>query len=469
MEQAGLATPTLHRALSPVGVMMLVFSALSPVMSVYIGGAGVLHMAGTGAAIAFILGGVIAAVLALLYAELAAAFPRAGGTYPTIAAVLGHGGAFPLTAVNMIVQPATLAFTALGFADYARVLAPGLPLVPVAVAALALASAIAALNVRTGAWVTGLFLVVEGVALVLLAGVALAHPARLLQQVLTHPVMLDHGALTPVHLATLALATVSGAWTCAGASYALYFGEEMHDAPRRIGRVVAWCGLIAALSIAVPTILMVLSIQDLPRVLGAEAPVATFLSQTGGPRVATVVSIGVVVAIFNCLIATSIAISRLFYATGRDGLWPVRLNAALSHLHPRLRSPVFATTLLGVISALLLFLGERSLLVLISGDVAAYLLISLAVLVGRRRRLTGARFSAPFHPVIPVFGLIVTGVFIYADWADVAAGRPSVILLGGVFLASLAYFHFYLRRASQAWLVAEILEVEVDVEIIAVT
>ena len=43
----------------------------------------------------------------------------------------------------------------------------------------------------------------------------------------------------------LALATVSGVWSCGGASWAMYFAEEMHDARRKIGRVIAWTGVFA--------------------------------------------------------------------------------------------------------------------------------------------------------------------------------------------------------------------------------
>lgn len=81
--------PTLNRVLGPTGVMLLTFSALSPVSGVYLGGDAILHLAGSGAAIAFIVGGVISALLALIHAELGAAFPRAGGIYPGIGAVLG--------------------------------------------------------------------------------------------------------------------------------------------------------------------------------------------------------------------------------------------------------------------------------------------------------------------------------------------------------------------------------------------
>ena len=445
--------PTLKRVLSPAGVMLLAFSALSPAFSVYIGGDAVLHLAGTGAAAAFLLGGVAAAILGLLYAEVGAAFPGAGGVYPSLAALLGPLMAFPYIVLLAPIVFAQTAFAALGMADYVRVLAPGLPLLPLACAGMAAATVIAVLNIRFGAIVTGAFLAIEAVALTILTVVATLHPTRSLGEVLLHPVMLDHGVLKAAPLFTLGLATLSGMWACGGASWGMYFAEEMRDAQRRIGRLVAWTGAIAAVTIAGPVIMMLLSAGDVKAVLAAEAPIAVFLRQTGGPVVAAVVSAGVAAAIFNSLVACMLAYSRYLYATGRDGIWPRPVNRLLSDLHPRLNSPVAATVLLAGLSAVTMFFGEKALLILLSGNVSDYLLISIAILVGRRKGATGQFYKAPLHPFVPVFGLGVTAMALVADWLDPDAGRPSVILLVSLFLAALAYYHFRLRQVSRGWLI----------------
>ena len=447
------APPTLKRVLTPLGVLLLAFSALSPAFSVYIGGDAVLHLAGTGAAVAFLLGGVAAAMLGLLYAEVGAAFPGAGGVYPSLAALLGPLMAFPYIVLLAPIVFAQTAFAALGMADYVRVLAPGLPLMPVAFAGMAAATAIAVLNIRFGAIVTGVFLAIEATALTILTAVAVLHPARSLGDVLAHPVMLDHGVLKAVPLFTLGLATVSGMWACGGASWGMYFAEEMHDAQRKIGRMVAWTGAIASITIAGPVILMLLSARDVGGLLSAEAPIAAFLKQTGGPVIAAVVSAGVAAAIFNSLVACMIAYSRYLYATGRDGIWPKAVSRRLSALHPTLHSPIIATLVLAVGSTLMALLGEKALMILISGNVSDYLLVSTAILIGRRQGRTGAFFRAPLHPMVPLFGFAVTAMAVAADWLDPEAGRPSVILLVSLFLAALAYYHFRLRQVSKGWLI----------------
>ena len=79
----------------------------------------------------------------------------------------------------------------------------------------------------------------EVIALVVLVVVAVTLPSRSLLSVLTHPVWMDHAVAKPLPAATLGLAIVSAIFTCSGAHWALYFGEELKDAPRRIGSLLA--------------------------------------------------------------------------------------------------------------------------------------------------------------------------------------------------------------------------------------
>jgi amino acid transporter len=433
-------------------VMFLTFSALTPAASVFVYGNAILHMAGTGAATAILVGGGVAAMAALLYAELGAAFPKAGGVYPSLVGVLGPFCTFPYIAMMMLLAPATLAFTLLGFADYVRFLDPALPELPAAFGCLVLASGVAMLRIRTGALLTGIFLGIEGIALVTLVILALAHPARSLGVVLAHPVVLDHQTMKPLTAAVLGLAVVSGVFTTGGASWAMYFGEELKDAARRIGPVIGWTGLLAALSIAVPLILVVLSAADLNHILSAQSPVAAYMTQTGGPGLAAAVSAGLVVAIFNAIVATIMAYSRLLYATGRDGVWPALISRPLGRLQPTLRSPVIAILALGLFGAAMLLLGEQALLILSAGEnIVEYPLMAVAVFIGRRLGRTGVNYRAPLHPLLPIMALAATIGFVAADWFDPDAGRPSLLVLLAVVLVSLVYYRFRMHKRTNAW------------------
>ena len=439
------ASGSLARVLSPFEVVLLTLSALSPVLSVFIGGNAVLHMAGTGAALAFLLGGLFNACFCLLYAEIGAAFPGAGGVYPALSRLLGPRWSFAYIMLSVPASFCLVAFSALGLAAYVHALAPALPVIGVAVAGIALAGAISILAIKRNALITGLFLAVELVALLMLTGVALVHMNAVPGDILAHPVMLAQNQLVATPPITLALATIAGVWSTAGGSWALYFAEEMQDVQQKIGRVVAGVGVISAVAIAVPLALVVLAIDDVPNILRSEAPIAAFLAQSAGPLVGTVMIVGVVAAIFNAIIATIMCQSRLLYATGRDGAFFGPVNRLFAFVHPRQQTPIGAVLALIIIASALTLLGEQRLLILISGNVSDYFMVGLAVWAGRRTGQTGQYFKAPLHPLVPLIGMLAGAGAIYADWADVAAGRPSIILLLGLFVAA-ALFYGWRRR-----------------------
>jgi len=440
---------TLHRTLGPLEIVFLVFSALSPAMSVFIYGDGVLRMAGTGAVAAVMVGGLIAAVAAYLYAELGAAFPKAGGVYPSLVGLLGPFWSFPYITMMMVAAPTVTAFGLLGFADYVRVLFPGVPQLPVALGCTVLACGVAVLRVRTGAVVTGLFLLLEVVALVLLTAIALAHPSRSLWSTMAHPVWLDHGVATPLPVATLGLAVVSAIFTCSGAHWALYFGEELTDAPRRIGPLVTWIGRSCALVIAVPLILVVLSAPDLPRILGSDTPVLSYMTLVAGPKLTAVISGVLVVAIFNALVVGIMGFGRLYYSTGRDGVWPGPVNRVLAHVHAGSHTPMAATLIVCLASAALMLVGQRTLLIFTSmQNIPEYLLLAIAVLVGRRTGASGGPFKAPLHPLVPLITLIAAGGMIYSALMDPMAGRPALLLVAALFVGSWIYFRVRAKHPS---------------------
>jgi amino acid transporter len=436
----------LHRQVGAFGVLFLTISALSPAASVYVAGASVVHSAGTGAALGFLAGGVIAAILALLYAELAASFPHAGGPYGSVSGALGSRAGFVVQSLYLVTSPAFMAFTALGLADYVHFLVPSISQMTICLTAVALATIISILNLRTNAWITGGFLAVEMLAVLILSAVSLTHPARSLGQVLLHPVMIGAHGIAPASWISIALAGVAGAWACAGANWAMFFGEELRDAPKRIGGVVAMAGAIASILIAIPIILFATSAGNLQGILSADSPFAIFLAVTAGPRLSAVVSFAVATAIFNSLIVSTVASSRFYYANGRDGIFPTFINRALTRVHRRLLSPWLATLILGALGTLFCLMGERMNILLLSGENFSVALVALSVLIGRRLGRTGkSGYRTPWFPLVPIFGVIVTAGLIVATYADRDAGRPSMMILLGVIVIASIYYQIVLR------------------------
>ena len=236
------------------------------------------------------------------------------------------------------------------------------------------------------------------------------------------------------------LAGLGGLFWCGGAVYALYFVEEMEGGRERLGPVVAQAGAISALVIAVPMLVLVPALAVTPALYQAQTPIAVFLEQQASPAVAQAVSAGVILAVFNALVATIMAFSRLVLGMARDGVLPGLLGVLAGKVSARTRAPWGATLLVTLASAAAIGLGERWLLILTSGNVADYVLIAAALILARRRREPAA-WLAPAHPVLPIIALLVTLWAVQSFWADAATGRPSLLMIGGVFALGWAAWH----------------------------
>jgi amino acid transporter len=460
-----VTAPPLQRVLGPLGVTMLALSVLSPGASVLVAGADILHQAGTGAALAFLLGGLLTLIFTFAQAELGSSFPLAGGDYATIGNTLGPRGGFVQFGVNLLQTPVFIAVSATGVGLYLHVLAPALPAIGIALAALALAAGIALLNIRTGAALTGTFLVIELGALALIALLGFAHPVQSLGAVFTAPIAFAGGTSHPVTLAALGLAVAAGSWATSGAGQAIYFSEEMH-APATVGRLVIMIVLITILCEFVPVLGIVLGAQDLPGVFASDAPFTAFLAERASPLIATLVTLGIIAALFNALVSGLTCYGRYLYSSGRDRIWSGAINRALVRVHPRFGSPWIATLVVAASAVACCFLGLNKLIVLASGcGIAQWVLLNLAGLVGRRRGLTGGpgTYRAPLFPLTHILSLIGSAALAVIAWQDVATGRPGVIAVVTVIVLSLLYHRFVLDRGGVKWTVAGVAGDEVPV------
>jgi amino acid transporter len=445
----------LHRELASFGVLLLTLSCLSPVLSIYGIGSDVLLHAGTGAARMFICAIGVAVVWAVVYAELGSAYPYAGGDYVGVGSILGPWAGFASLTIWAVTAGPITAFLAKTISIYFSDLVPTASPAIVTFGALGAAIVVALLAVRMSAFVTGIFLGIEMLAVLALTGAGLWHPVRSLSDVLLHPVTLGpEGTLGPVAMGAMALAGVSAAYATTGGNQAIAFGEELGEPHRRMGRVILLAGLIGALATAVPIIAVTIGAIDLPLILKSPAPFSAFFAAVAGVGAGHALSAAVVVAIFNALIVQIMFVARLFFSLGRDEIFHPTINAMLARVHRSSGAPRAATWAAGTISAACC-LFDTHLLVVFNSGLTVYTLglVSMAVLVGRRRRLTGqpGYWRSPLYPLAPVLGLILAVGFGVADLLDTEAGRPSLLVLGALIIAGLLWHHFVLRKRPGGW------------------
>ena len=432
----------LQRSMRVLGTLLLTLSAATPASSVFVIVPDVLSQAGTGALIAMGLAALLAVCVAQVYAELGSAFPFAGGEYAMVARVLGPGSGFVVLGLNLVNSLLTAAVLSLGMGPYLAAAGIAAPAPVLAMIVIGAATLLSVLNIRTNALVTGLFVGVELVCLVVVAVLGFANPHRSLGLVLAHPMTAGAGGLTPATWPMIGLAVAVAIFAYDGYGAAVYFGEEMHQARRQIGRAILWAlGLTVAAEL-LPVTAAVLGAPDLGRLLGSDSGLVDFVGVAGGEALRRVVSLSVALAITNAVIATVLLTARQLFATGRDGAWPGPVNAAMTTIHPRFRSPWIATLAAGGLACGLCLIDIRLLLIATgTGAAVIYGSLCIAALVGRRRGTTDhGHHRMPLFPWLPIATLIAIVGVLYADWLDPEEGRPGLFAALGVAIAFGAFY-----------------------------
>lgn len=434
------------RSMGPLGALFITLSGLSPSIGVFVVASDVIHAAGTAAFLCFAAAGVLGLAIAGVYAELASAWPETGGEYTIVGRILGPSAGFAMLGLNLFTFSINPAIIALGAVDYLKAVLPGLPTAPTAMALLLACTGLSILNVRFNALVTGLFLMVELASLATVAWLGFSHPARPALAAALHPTMLAQGHLAPVSMAALGVGAAAAIYAFDGYGSVVYFGEEMHAAPRQMARVAFRALFLGALFMLVPLLAVIGGAPDLPALIAAPSPVPAFVQQRGGEGLHEVMSLGVALALFNAMLAISLQGGRQLYSSGRDQAWPSPVSAAIRRLHLRFNSPWVATTLLGVTGVLWCLVPLNLLLILIGeGTACIYACMGVAALKGRSRLTAHAAWRMPLWPIGPILALLALAAVGVADLFDPDA-RRGLIASAATIVVSVGYYRLALHR-----------------------
>ncbi|TPN18137.1 APC family permease [Mesorhizobium sp. B2-3-3] len=448
------AAPTakgLDRALNALGTLMIVLSAVTPASSVFIIVPGVIALAGTGSFLSFVLAAVIGLFMAFVYAELSSAYPIAGGEYTMIGRTLGRFWGFVTLVLVFVSIVLIVAVIALGVGTYLGVLIPNLSPQWVGVVTIALAGTVAAMRIKLNAFVTGIFLGIEMLALLILTGLGFAHVERPLSSLFTSPQLLDAtNTLVPASAGIILASTAVSLFAYNGYGAAAYFGEETHDARRNIGKVVLWALVITVAAELIPLTAVLLGSPDLPGLLAAPQKIEYFLEARGGHALTVLISLAIAVAIFNAVIAIILQAARLLFSSGRDKTWFGPINAAIASVHGSYASPWIATIVVAVLAAVACFI-DINLLLVVSGTslVVIYALLCVAVFAGRRNGTTaGGHYRMPLFPVPAILAFVALVYVAYQNLLDAAFGRPSLIATLLIMVVAAIYYILVLARRS---------------------
>ncbi|WP_408898506.1 APC family permease [Nocardioides sp. R1-1] len=450
----------LARSLTMRENILITLSSVTPASSVFIIVPAVLLGVGGASVLTLVLAALAAVLVGLCYAELSATYPVTGGEYTWAARLLGRPLGFATFLLALVSGILIIAVIALGTGDYLGAAWSGLDGKWVGVAVIVATTVVAALDIRTNAWVTGVFLATELLALVVLAVLGFVHAERGPGVFLSPQTMGEHG-LDSVGVAAVITLLPVALFAFNGYGAAVYYVEETKDANRTIGRVILVSLAVTALVEIVPLAAVVMGAPSMTALLGSDAPMSYFLVERGGSALNTVISVGIALAIVNAVIAIIIQIARLVYASARDRSWPGPVDDVLGRVHPRFRSPMNATFLVGAVAATAAAFVPLSWLITATGASVAvvYLVVGACALRLRRPGIAPSRgYRMPGWPVAPV--LLIAGMV----YVCVQVGRdaPSQLAVSLVTMAvGIAYYFGFIHpRRGDRWTLPEPIEEE---------
>ena len=416
----------------------------------------------------WVAGALLSLTGALVYAELAAMMPSAGGEYVFIRDAYGRLWGFLYGWTRFFVaSTGGVAGLAAGFAIFFNVIAGGAfgarvasiggfgysldvtGVQAIAVAAIAVVTLVNSAAVVVGGRIASTLAILK-VALVSGVGIAALLFA---QGTWTHFALTSAGgacegvaAAARGGIAGFGAAMLGALWSYNGWNEVTYVGEEIKHPERNLPlAIIGGIAIIAALYLfANAAYFYVLTPAEVASIPPSSAVATAAIARFVGPGAAVFMAGALAMSIFGSLQVASLVCARIPYAMARDGLF----FAWVSHVSSRTRVPV---------RALLAQSGWATVLVL-SGSydvITDYAIFAVLIFVGLaiasvfvfRRRMPDA--PRPYrtwgYPVVPILFLLVCAwVVVNTVWTT-----PGRALAGlGLMALGLPFYWYWSRRAA---------------------
>lgn len=382
----------------------------------------------------WVAGGLISLCGALCYAELGAAYPKAGGDYVYLTRAYGRlaGFLFGWTKV-FIERTGTIAILAFVFAEYLGDLA-GLNAVVVRVWATLAVLGLTAANIAGVQHGSRVQTAMTALKVAALAAIIAVGGWWRWQGGVAPPFPAD----TAVSWSGLGLALVFVLWTYGGWAESAYIAEEVRDPARVIPRsILLGLALTTALYLLVNLVyLAVIPAAEMPRYPLVASEVARRAVGPWGGRVTAGIVMASAFGALNGYILTS---GRILMAMGQDH--PVL--ARLGTVHPRFATPAAALLFNAAAAILLVWTGTLDTIVTYSTVVISvfYGMTAMAVPILRRRDPATPRpYRTWGSPAVPLLFAAAMAWLVL----DVTCRRPGEVLAGFALLALALPFY---RRA----------------------
>ena len=381
---------------------------------------------------AWLAGAFLSIVDAMIWSELGAAFPKAGGSYNFLKEAYGKNGAGKLMSFlfvwqTMIQAPLVIASAAIGFAKYFSYLVPltsftgkmvsGSVVVLIIILLYRKIEAIGKISVFlwSGVIITMFWIIGGGIA----HGNFLA-PIKNINSGLT----VDYAFVTAI-----GYASVKSVYSYLGYYNVCHLGSEIKNPSKNIPRSM----FISIAGIAVLYLLMnisVVSVIPWQHAKNSEFVVSEFIQILAGNTAAKIATCLILWVAFASVFSATLGYSRIPYAAAADG----EFFKIFSRLHPTKNFPYVSLLFLGSVAfifSMLFKLGDVISAILAMRIIIQFIGQAIGLLILRSKKNdTEFPYKMPLFPV-PVILAIAMWIFIlFSTGSHLMAGGLLVIFLG---------------------------------------
>ena len=395
---------------------------------------------------AWLAGALLSMVDAMVWSELGAAFPMAGGSYNFLKETygktkLGRLMSFLFVWQTMIQAPLVIASAAIGFADYFSYLLPlsvmeakimsGSVVICIVILLYRKIEAIGKISVVlwVGVLVTMLWIIGGGIA-----HGNFMHPIRHIND----GINLNYG-----FVAAIGFASVKSVYSYLGYYNVCHLGGEIVNPSRNIPRSM----FLSIAGIAVLYMLMnvsVVSVIPWHHAMGSKFVISEFMQLLMGNAAAKVVTCLILLVAFSSVFSATLGYSRIPYAAAADGAF----FKVFAKLHPTKNFPYVSLLVLGGIAFVFSLLFKLK--DVISAILAMRILIQFIaqaiglLLLRKARKTTLFPYKMPLFP-LPVYLAILI-------WFGVLASTGLHMVLGGLTaIATGTVVYFIKAKINKEW------------------
>ncbi|MCK7554871.1 amino acid permease [Chitinophaga sedimenti] len=397
-------------------------------------------MNGPGFLYAWIAGAVLSFIDAMVWSELGATFPKAGGSYNFLKEGFGPRTgrlmSFLFVWQTMIQAPLVISSAAIGFSGYASYLLPlgfyGQKLVSGGVVILIIL--LLYRRIETIGKISVLLWMGVLITMAWIIGSGFAHGNFMA------PI---HNINTGLELnyafgAALGVASVKTMYSYLGYYNVCHLGGEITSPERNIPRSM----FISITGITILYLCMnisVASVLPMDKITASKYVVSDFIETLAGPVAAVIVTIMILWVAFASVFSATLGYSRIPYAAAQDGAF----FRVFGKLHPTRNFPHISLLFLGGVAFVFSLLVKLE--YVISAILAMRILVQFMaqavglILLSRRAGRSSLQWRMPLYPLPVILALLI--------WGAVFVSTGTVMMLTGISFAMLGIVVYFIKES----------------------